>query len=48
MNKAQGDDGIPDELFKILKADAVKVLHSTYASKFVKLISGHGTGKDKF
>ena len=29
MNKAQGDDGIPDELFKILKADAVKVLYST-------------------
>ena len=28
MNKAQGDDGIPDELFKILKADAVNMLHS--------------------
>ena len=28
MNKAIGSDGIPAELFKILKDDAVKVLHS--------------------
>ena len=28
MNKASGDDGIPGELFQILKDDAVKVLHS--------------------
>ena len=28
MNKASGDDGIPIELFQILKDDAVKVLHS--------------------
>ena len=28
MNKAGGDDGIPVELFKILKDDAVKGLHS--------------------
>ena len=28
MNKARGGDGIPAELFKILKDDAVKVLHS--------------------
>ena len=27
-NKATGDDGIPVELFQILKDDAVKVLHS--------------------
>ena len=27
-NKASGADGIPDELFQILKDDAVKVLHS--------------------
>ena len=27
-NKASGDDGIPVELFHILKDDAVKVLHS--------------------
>ena len=28
MNKASGGDGIPDELFQILKDDVVKVLHS--------------------
>ena len=28
MNKASGGDGIPVELFQILKDDAVKVLHS--------------------
>ena len=28
MNKAGGGDGIPAELFKILKGDAVKVLPS--------------------
>ena len=27
-NKASGGDGIPVELFQILKDDAVKVLHS--------------------
>ena len=30
MNKASGGDGIPVELFQILKDDALKVLHSTY------------------
>ena len=30
MRKASGDDGIPAELFQILKDDAVKVLHSMY------------------
>ena len=29
MNKASGGDGIPLELFQLLKDDAVKVLHST-------------------
>ena len=29
MNKAGGGDGIPAELFQILKDNAVKVLHST-------------------
>ena len=29
MNKARGGDGIPAELFQILKDDAVKVLYST-------------------
>ena len=28
INKASGSDGIPVELFQILKNDAVKVLHS--------------------
>ena len=28
MNKASGDDGVPVELFQILKDDAVKVLYS--------------------
>ena len=28
MNKTSGGDGIPVELFQILKDDAVKVLHS--------------------
>ena len=28
INKASGDDGIPVELFQILKDDAVKVLNS--------------------
>ena len=28
MNKTSGGDGIPAELLKILKDDAVKVLHS--------------------
>ena len=47
VNKASGGDGIPVELFQILKDDAVKVLHS-YASKFEKLSSGHRTGKGLF
>ena len=28
MNKTSGGDGIPDELFQILKNDSVKVLHT--------------------
>ena len=30
MTKASGGDGIPTELFQILKDDAVKVLHSVF------------------
>ena len=30
MNKASGGNGIPVELFQILKDDAMKVLHSIY------------------
>ena len=45
-NKASGGNGIPVELFQILKDDAVKVLHSV--CKFGKLSSGHRTGKCQF
>ena len=31
-NKASGGDGIPAELFQILKDDAVKVLHSMWSA----------------
>ena len=47
MNKASGGDGIPAELFEILKDHAFKVL-TPYASKFGKLSSGHRTGKGQF
>ena len=47
MNKASVGDGIPVELFQILKDDAVKMLHSN-ASKFGKLSSGHRTRKGQF
>ena len=46
-NKGSGGDGIPVELFQILKDDAVKVV-TQYASKFGKLSSGHRTGKGQF
>ena len=41
MNKASGGDGIPIELFQILKDDAVKKCCTQYASKFRKLSSSH-------
>ena len=47
MNKANGGDGIPVELFQILKDDAVKVLHSI-CQQIWKLSSGHRTGKGHF
>jgi len=47
-NKASGGDGIPVELFQILKDDAVKLLHTQSSSKFGKLSSGHRTGKGQF
>ena len=47
INKASGGDGIPIELFQVLKDDAMEVLHSI-ASKFGKLSSGHRTGKGQF
>ena len=46
-NKASGGDGIPIELFQILKDDAVKVLQSI-CQKICKLSSGHRTGKGQF
>ena len=46
-NKASGGDGIPPELFQVLRDDAVKVLHSI-CSKSGKLSSGHRTGKGQF
>ena len=46
-NKASGGDVIPVELFKILKDDSVKVLHSI-CQQFRKLGSGHRTGKGQF
>ena len=48
MNKASGGDGIPAELFKIPKDDAVKVLYLLIASKFGKFSSGHRIGKGQF
>ena len=48
-NKANGGDGIPAEIFQILKDDAIKV-SMTYSicSKFGKLSSGHRIEKGSF
>ena len=45
-NKASGGDGIPVELFQILKDDAVKVLHSI-CQQIWKTQSSHRSGKDQ-
>ena len=47
VNKASRGDGIPVEVFQILKDDAVKVLHSK-CQQIWKLSSGHRTGKGQF
>ena len=47
MNKASGGDGIPVELFQILKDDAVKCF-TQYVRKFGKLSSDHRAGKGQF
>ena len=47
MIKASGGNGIPVELFQILKDDAVKVLH-TICQQIWKTSSGHRTGKGQF
>ena len=46
-NKASGGDGIPVELFQILKDNAVKVLHSI-CQQIGKLSSGHRSGRSQF
>ena len=45
MNKPSGGDGIPVELFQILKDDAVKALHSICQQIWK---TGHRTGKGQF
>ena len=47
-NKASGGDGIPAELFQILKDDAVKKCSTQYARKSGKLSNGCRTGKGQF
>ena len=47
-NKASGGDGIPVELFQILKDDIVWKCCTQYASKFGKLNSGHRIAKGQF
>ena len=47
-NKASGGDGIPVELFQILRDDAVVKCCTQYTTKFGKLSSGHRTGKGQF
>ena len=47
MNKASGGDGIPAEVFSILKDDAVKVLHSI-CQHIWKMSSGNNTGICQF
>ena len=47
MNKASGGDGIPAELFHILKGDAVIMLHSI-CQQIWKTRSGQKTGKGQF
>ena len=47
VNKTSGGDGIPVELFQILKDDAVKVLHSI-CQQIWKFSSGHKTEKGQF
>ena len=46
MNQASGGNGIPAEMFQILKDEGKSC--TQYASKFGKLRSGHTTGKSQF
>ena len=47
-NKASGGDGIPVELFQILKDDAVKVLHSIHKAKLENSAVAKGLEKVSF
>ena len=54
MNRASVGDGIPIELFKILKDDAVKVLHSiclqilkTAVASGLEKVSFHSSPKER-
>ena len=52
MNKASGDDGIPVELFQILKCDAVQVLHSICqhiwkTQQWLEKVSFHSNPKER-
>ena len=46
-NKARGGDGIPVELFQVLKDDAVKGMHPI-CQQIGRLRRGHRTGKGSF
>ena len=46
-NKATGGDGIPVELFQILKDDAVKVLHSICQATGLENVSFHSNPKER-
>ena len=48
MNKASGDDGIPVELFQILKDDAVKVLPLNMPANWENSAVATGLGKVSF
>ena len=48
MNKASEDDGIPAELFQILKNDAVKVLQLNMPANLENPAVAHRTGKVLF
>ena len=47
-NKPSGGDGIPAELFQILKKMILLMCCTQYASKFGKLSSSHWAGKGQF
>ena len=47
MNKANGGNGIPVELFQILKDDAVKVLHSSAVATGLEKVSFHSNPKER-